>query len=124
MPCTPTAGSSPHWNRPPAPSLQKKCQKQQALQNKREFDKRAKGNDYDHQYKNECQGWRNVFNKAKKTPGFPPERLAAMQAAFEAFKKEALRRKTLVKNKQSSPEEFRNWLVRQKSIIFDLMEEM
>lgn len=99
-----------------------KCRKQQALQNKREFDERAKGNDYDHQYKNECQGWRNVLNKAKKTPGFPPERLAAMQAAFESFKKEALQRKTLVKNGQSSLKEFRDWLVRQKSIILDLME--
>ena len=101
-----------------------KCRKQQALQNKREFDERAKDNDYDHQYKNECQGWRNVLNKAKKTPGFPPERLAAMQAAFESFKKEALRRKTLVKNGQSSLKEFRDWIVRQKSIILDLMEEM
>lgn len=100
-----------------------KCRKQQALQNKREFDERARDNDYDHQYKNECQGWRNVLNKAKKTTGFPPERLAAMQAAFEEFKKEALRRKTLVKNRQSSPEEFRDWIVRQKSIILDLIED-
>ena len=99
-----------------------KCRKQQALQNKREFDERARENDYDHQYKNECQGWRNVINKAKRTPGFPADRLAAMQAAFETFKKEALQRKTLVKNRQSSPEEFRDWIVRQKNIILDLME--
>ena len=101
-----------------------KCRKKQSLQNKREFDERARENDYDRQYKNECQGWRNVINKAKRTPGFPADRLAAMQEAFEAFKKEALRQKTLVKNKQSSPEEFRNWIVCQKNIILDLVEEI
>ncbi len=99
-----------------------RCRKKQALQNKREFDERARENDYDHQYKNECQGWRNVLNKAKKTPGFPSERLERMQEAFADFKKEALRRKTLVKNRKSSPEEFRDWIVVQKSIILDLME--
>lgn len=99
-----------------------KCRKKQALQNKREFDERARENDYDHQYKNECQGWRNVINKAKKTPDFPAGQLEEMQDAFESFKKEALRRKTLVKTRKSSPEEFRDWIVKQKSIILDLME--
>ena len=98
-----------------------KCRKKQALQNKREFDERARENDYDHQYKNECQGWRNVINKAKKTPGFPADRLARMQEAFEGFKKEALRRKALVKNKESSPEEFRNWIIMQKNLLLDIM---
>ena len=99
-----------------------KCRKKQALQNKREFDERARENDYDHQYKNECQGWRNVINKAKKTPGFPADRLARMQEAFEGFKKEALRRKALVKNKESSPEEFRNWIIMQKNLLLDIMD--
>ena len=99
-----------------------KCRKKQALQNKREFDERARENDYDHQYKNECQGWRNVINKAKKTPGFPADRLARMQEDFEGFKKEALRRKALVKNKESSPEEFRNWIIMQKNLLLDIMD--
>lgn len=63
-----------------------------------------------------------MINKAKKTPGFPDDRLSRMLAAFEDFKKEALRRKTLVKNRKSSPEEFRNWIVTQKNILLDLME--
>ena len=73
-----------------------KCWKQQALQNKREFDEKSRNNGYNHQYKNEFSGWRNVMNKAKKSPGFPPERLAAMQEAFEAFKREALRQKSII----------------------------
>ena len=52
-----------------------KCRKAQALQNKREFDERARENNYDLLHKNECQNWRNKINKAKKTDGFPDKRL-------------------------------------------------
>ena len=48
-----------------------KCRKAQALQNKREFDERARENNYDLLYKNECQNWRNKINKAKRTSGIP-----------------------------------------------------
>lgn len=72
-----------------------KCWEQQSLQNKREFDEKSRNNGYNHQYKNEFSGCRNVMNKAKESPGFLPERLAAMQEAFEAFKKETLRQKVL-----------------------------
>ena len=70
-----------------------KCQKKQALQNKREFDERAIENNYDLLYKNECQNWRNKINKAKKTTAFAANRLEEMMATFNAFKKEALQRK-------------------------------
>ena len=83
-----------------------KCRKTQSLQNKREFDERAKENNYDLLYKNECQNWRNKINKAKKTPGFPADRLEEMLAAFESFKKEVLQRKQAVKKKTASPKEF------------------
>lgn len=97
-----------------------KCRKKQALQNKREFDERARDNNYDLLYKNECQNWRNKINKAKKTPGFPSDRLEAMQAAFETFKKEALQRKQAVKKKAASPKEFSDWLFCQSNIIVNL----
>lgn len=41
-----------------------------------------------------------------KTTGFPADRMAEMQAAFEAFKKEALQRKKTVKTGKASPKEF------------------
>ena len=37
----------------------------QFLQNKSEFDERARENNYDLLNKNECQKWRNKINKAK-----------------------------------------------------------
>lgn len=99
-----------------------KCRKAQALQNKREFDERARDNSYDLSYKNECQHWRNIINKAKKKAGFPAERLAAMQAAFEAFRREALQRKRAIRTEKASPKEFTDWLYQQNSIILNLLD--
>lgn len=99
-----------------------KCRKAQALQNKREFDDRARENNYDLLYKNECQNWRNKINKAKRTAGFPAERLVEMQAAFAVFKKEALKLKNAVKAGTASPKDFTDWLYQQSGIIIDLIE--
>ena len=43
-----------------------------------------------------------------------------MQAAFEAFRKEALQRKQAVKKKEASPNEFSDWLLQQSNIIVEL----
>ena len=99
-----------------------KCRKKQALQNKREFDERARENNYDLLYKNECQNWRNKINKAKKTAGFPADRLEEMLTAFEAFKKEALQRKKAVKERTANPKEFTVWLYQQSDIILRLSD--
>lgn len=99
-----------------------KCKKKQALQNKREFDERARENNYDLYYKNACQGWRNKINKVKKMDGFPPDRLTEIQSAFESFKKEALQRKNAVKKGTASINEFRSWLLQQDGRIARLTE--
>ena len=98
------------------------CRKKQSLQNKRDFDTRARENNYDLAYKNECQNWRNKINKAKKTPVFPADRLEEMQSAFTSFKTEALQRKAAVKNKTASPLEFTDWLYQQSHIIVELAD--
>lgn len=100
-----------------------KCRKTQALQNKREFDERARDNNYDLVYKNECQHWRNIINKAKKNPALPADRLTEMQTAFEAFRKEALQRKRAIKTEKASPKDFTDWLYRQSSILTDLLDK-
>lgn len=96
-----------------------KCRKAKALQNKREFDERARVNNYDLLYKNECQNWRNKINKAKND-GFPPEKLESMKGAFETFKKEALQRKKLIHTGESSVKEFTDWIYQQSRIIVEL----
>ena len=90
------------------------------MQNKREFDERARENNYDLLYKNECQNWRNKINKATKTDEFPAERLEKMKEAFEAFKKEALQRKKKIRTGECGSKEFMDWLYQQSSIILEL----
>ena len=99
-----------------------KCRKVQALQNKREFDERARENNYDLLYKNECQNWRNKINRVKNTAGFPADRLEKIQVAFSDFKKEALQRKKAVKTGTASPKEFTDWLYLQSNVIVRLTE--
>lgn len=99
-----------------------KCRKAQALQNKREFDERARDNNYDLLYKNECQNWRNKINKVKKNAVFPADRLENMKLAFDSFKADALQRKKLVKTGKASPKEFTDWLYQQSSIIAELAD--
>ncbi|MDO4833086.1 MAG: hypothetical protein Q4A45_06775, partial [Clostridia bacterium] len=61
-------------------------------------------------------------NKAKKTSGFPADRLEEMLIAFESFKQEALQRKQAVKKKTASPKEFSDWLLQQGNVIVKLAE--
>lgn len=101
-----------------------KCRKAQALQNKREFDARARENNYDLLYKNECQSWRNKIKRAERTEGFPADRLLKMQEAFETFKKVALQKKKSVREHKMSPQEFMDWLYQQSSVIMGLVEDL
>ena len=53
----------------------------------------------------------------EKDPDCPHERIAEIRSAYEDFKKEAKKRKTAVKNGQSSVVEFRNWTLQQLESI-------
>lgn len=100
-----------------------KCRKAQALQNKREFDARARENNYDLLYKNECQSWRNKIKRAERTEGFPADRLLKMLEVFETFKKVALQKKKLIREHKMLPQEFMDWLYQQSSVIMGLVED-
>lgn len=99
-----------------------KCRKAQALQNKHEFNARARENNYDLLYKNECQSWHNKIKRAERTEGFPTDRLPKMQEAFDAFKKSALQKKKLIKEYNMLPQKFMDWLYQQSSVIMELAE--
>ena len=86
------------------------------------YNERARENNYDLLYKNECQNWRNKINRVKNTAGFPADRLEKIQAAFSDFKKEALQRKKAVKTGTASPKEFTDWLYQQSNVIVELTD--
>ncbi len=94
--------------------------KHRPLQNKREFDERARENNYDLLYKNDARTGATKINRVKNTAGFPADRLEKIQAAFADFKKEALQRKKAVKTGTASPKEFTDWLYQQSDIILKL----
>jgi len=97
-----------------------KCRKEQGKIKKREFDARAVENSYDRTYKNECQHWRNIIHRAEKSADTSPEKISEMKTAFEAFKNEALKKKSAVKKGQSSAKEFEDWIIVQSSVLYNL----
>ena len=107
-------GFMPFWD-----ALHSNRWKQTELE-KMGFDARAVENSYDRTYKNECQRWRNIIHRAEKSEDTSPETLSKMKSAFEAFKAEALKRKTAVKKGQSSSKEFEDWILVQSSILYKL----
>ena len=98
-----------------------KCRKAQSLQNKRDFDDRARKNNYDLVYKNECQNWRNKINKAIKSGTYSPEQIDKMKQLFSDFKKEALYKKKQVKTKEITAKEFTDWIYSQSNDILTLI---
>lgn len=98
-----------------------KCRKAQSLQNKRDFDDRARKNNYDLVYKNECQNWRNKINKAIKSGTYYPEQIEKMKQLFSDFKKEALHKKKQIKAKEITAKEFTDWVYSQGNIINRLL---
>ena len=64
--------------------------------------------------------WRVAWKLAssmEKDPDCPPKRIAEIRSAYEDFKKEAKKRKTAVKNGESTVSEFRDWTLRQLDFI-------
>ncbi|MBQ6744434.1 MAG: hypothetical protein IJR05_06810 [Acidaminococcaceae bacterium] len=90
-----------------------KCRQKMKTQAKRDFDARAIENEYDHIYKNEAQRWLHYIHRMERISDCSPKRLAEIKSAYEDFKSEAKKRKSMVKKGQSSVAEFRDWTIRQ-----------
>jgi hypothetical protein len=97
------------------------CRRVQALENKREFDERAKGDKLEQLHENAYNYWYNRLRKLKKGTAADPERAAAVGAAFKVYRKEAVKRKTAVKNGELSFSDFATWLAEQQNAVDALM---
>ena len=89
---------------------------------KREFDKRMKDDELEQWDKATYYYWHNRLRRLRKTAD--PERVAAFKAAFDTFRKEAVRRKGLVRRKEMKPNDFTAWLAEQQDEADRLMEEL
>lgn len=87
----------------------KACRTEQNRVNKRLFDFRARGNGYDIDYKNVSQRMRNRLNKLKKQEGISEEKCMEAEMKFDAFRKDAIRRKKTIKTDEDR-KVYRDWL--------------
>lgn len=96
------------------------CRKIKDLQNKREFDERARQKPYNGTCKNTTQRMRNRINRLRKQ-NVSQELQEQVDAAFKAFQKEAIERKKAIKTKEDG-KGFVDWLFEQEEIINNLCE--
>jgi hypothetical protein len=89
------------------------CRKEQAVAAKREFDERAKGDRLEQLDEAAYYYWYNRLRKLRK--GKAAEKTAAFKAAFDDFRKEAVRRKGEVKHGETRLNDFAAWLVEWQS---------
>ena len=98
------------------------CRKVQAVEAKREFDERAKGDRLEQLDEAAYYYWYNRLRKLRKAAN--PDRTAAFKTAFDDFRKEAVRRKADVKSGITQFGEFSAWLIQQQDEADRLMDEV
>ena len=97
------------------------CRKAQAALAKREFDERSKGDRLEQLDESAYYYWYNRLRKLRKAAD--PKRATAFKTAFDTFRKEAVRRKALVKCGELKLADFAEWLIKQQDESDKLMAE-
>jgi hypothetical protein len=97
------------------------CRRVQAAEAKREFDGRARGDRLEQLDEAAYYYWYNRLRKLRKGKAADPERAAAFKAAFDEFRKEAVRRKAEVKRGKSRLSDFADWLTQKQDEADALM---
>jgi len=98
------------------------CRKVQAIQAKREFDERAKGDDVEQSYETAYYYWYNRLRKLKRAKNPDADKIKVVSAAFEIFRNEAIKRKSMVKCREMKSKDFIDWLFKQQNEVDKLMD--
>ncbi|MDR2933392.1 MAG: hypothetical protein LBV27_09845 [Oscillospiraceae bacterium] len=98
------------------------CRKVQAVEAKRLFDENAKGERIEQLHESAYYYWYNRLRKLKRTKTADPERLAAVEEAFKAFRAEAVQMKNEVKRGDRSLTDFTAFLAETQDEVDSLME--
>ena len=91
------------------------CRKTQAVTAKREFDERTKDDRLEQLDEAAYFYWYNRLRKLKKGKAANSEKAAAFKVSFDIFRKEAVKRKTEVKQGKMQLNDFSAWLVEQQN---------
>lgn len=97
------------------------CRKKQAVEAKREFDERAKNDRLEQLHESAYYYWYNRLRKLKRGKAADLEKAAAVGVAFQSFRKEAVRRKGMVKRGEMKLPDFSAWLIEQQNEVDRLM---
>jgi hypothetical protein len=100
------------------------CRKVQAVEAKREYDERAKGDRLEHLDEASYYYWHNRLRKLRKGKTANPNAAASFKAAMDEFRREAKRRKGLVKRGEMRLAEYADWLIGQQHEADRLMETL
>jgi len=98
------------------------CRKKNAATAKKEFDERAKGDKLEQLDEAAYYYWYNRLRKLRKGKAANVEKAAAFKVEFDAFRKEAVKRKAAVKSRKIPQADFSSWLVEQQELADRLME--
>ncbi|MGL5436124.1 MAG: hypothetical protein ACRDBO_12100 [Lachnospiraceae bacterium] len=98
------------------------CRKVQAVEAKREFDERAKSDRLEQLHEAAYYYWYNRLRKLKRGKTADTEKAAVVGEAFKEFRKEAVRRKGMVKRGEIPITDFSSWLIAQQDEVDRLME--
>jgi len=97
------------------------CRRVQAVEAKREFDERARGDRLEQLDEAAYNYWYNRLRKLRKGKRADSEKAAAVKSAFDAFRKEAVARKGAVKRGEMKLAEFSSWLALKNDEVDRLM---
>jgi hypothetical protein len=97
------------------------CRKAQAVEARRQFDERNKGDKAEAIYENHYQYWYNRLRKLKRNNA-PQEEIVIFTKAFDKFRNGAVKRKAEVKNGKIKLSEFTTWLAAQQDIVDGLVK--
>jgi hypothetical protein len=98
------------------------CRRVQGRENKRRHDERAKGVSYERASKTAYMYWYNKMVKLRGM-GLPEQKMDKAERMFKEYTDEAARWKKAVAKKKSDVAEFEAWLLSQRDVIDELMNE-
>lgn len=98
------------------------CRKVQAVEAKRQFDERAKDDRLEQLHESAYYYWYNRLRKLKRKNA-APEKVAAVEVAFKAFREEAKAKKTAVRRNEVSLSDYGIWLLKEQDTVDALMED-
>ena len=93
----------------------------QSVNAKREFDERARGDRLEQLDETAYNYWYTRLRKLKKGKNADSEKAVILKATFDAFRKEAVARKSAVKRGEMKFSEFSGWLVLKNDEVDRLM---